>query len=132
MIGVVIIGHSKLPDELLKVAVHVVGPQENVETVCIEADDDIDEKHAELQKKIEKVRMPGGVVIVTDMFGGTPSNLAISFMKNDEVEILAGANIPMLIKLFLMRQGLPMRDTVQESLKAGVKYINLASELLKK
>ena len=132
MLGVIIIGHSQLPNELLKVVSHVVGPQEHVETVCIEPDDDVDEKHDELLKKIEKVRTPAGIVIVTDMFGGTPSNLALSFMKHDEVEVLAGANVPMLIKLFRMRSGLPMKDTLDEALRAGIKYINLASELLKK
>ena len=132
MIGVILVGNAKLPKELLDVAIHVVGPQENVEVVCIDPDDDVDEKHAELAKKIEKVKTPKGVILITDMFGGTPSNLAISFMKHGEVEVLAGVNVPMLIKLLRMRAGLPMKDALQEAIRAGIKYVNLASELLRK
>lgn len=132
MIGVIIVGHAQLPKELLAVAEHVVGKQESVETVCIGPSDDVDEKHDELEAKIKKVRTPSGVILITDMFGGTPSNLALSFMKHGEVEVLAGVNVPMLVKLFRLRAGLPMKDTLDEAIRAGIKYINLASELLKK
>lgn len=132
MIGVILVGHAQLPRELLNVAVHVVGPQDHVDVVCIDPDDDVEEKHKELARKIEEVRTPKGVILITDMFGGTPSNLAISFMKHGEIEILAGVNVPMLIKLLRMRMGLPMKDALQEAIRAGIKYVNLASELLKK
>ncbi|MCQ2965139.1 MAG: PTS sugar transporter subunit IIA [Alphaproteobacteria bacterium] len=132
MIGLVIIAHDFLASEMKKTMEHIVGIQEYVETVEIQVDDDISEKRLEIQNKIDLVNHGSGVIVLTDMFGGTPSNLAISFMENPNIEVIAGVNIPMLIKLAQIRKNQSLSEVVTEAQEAGKKYINVASKLLRK
>lgn len=132
MIGLVIIAHGSLAFEMKKTMEHIVGSQEFIETVEIQTDDDISEKRQEIQNKINIVNQNRGVIILTDMFGGTPSNLAISFMEDPEIEVIAGVNIPMLIKLAQIRKNQTLSEAVTEAQEAGKKYINVASKLLRK
>ena len=130
MIGLVLVSHGKLAQELYNALVHVVGPQENVEVIGIGPDDDGDKRRKDILKAIRKVDSGAGVVVVTDMFGGTPSNLAISAMDDGDIEVLAGANLPMLIKLASVRATMPLAEAAAEAQNAGRKYINLAGSLL--
>ena len=109
---------------------HVVGAQRNVATVCIGPDDDIEERRAEIHLRIDTVDTGDGVVLLTDMFGGTPSNLAISQMDRQGVEVIAGVNLPMLVKLAKVRSNLPLADAVDCAQNAGRKYIAAASHVL--
>ena len=108
----------------------VVGKQENVETVCIFPNDDMEGRRNEIQEKITAADTGDGVIVLTDMFGGTPSNLAISMMTRDNVEVLAGMNLPMLIKLAQVRSTQPVKEAAVSARDAGKKYINVASALL--
>ena len=130
MIGMVLVTHGRLADELIAALEHVVGPQANVTTVCIGPDDDMEQRRAEILDSTAKADEGDGVVLLTDMFGGTPSNLAISIMDKANVEVIAGVNLPMLIKLASVRKTDPLIDTVESAQKAGRKYINIASQLL--
>ncbi len=130
MIGLVLVTHGRLAAEFRAALEHVVGPQENVETVSIGPDDDMEQRRAEIVKAIERVDTGGGVILLTDMFGGTPSNLAISVMENLQVEVLAGVNLPMLIKLASVRGEANLEDAVMQAQEAGRKYINIASQVL--
>ena len=130
MIGMVLVTHGRLADELIAALEHVVGPQANVTTVCIGPDDDMEQRRAEILDSAAKADEGDGVVLLTDMFGGTPSNLAISIMDKANVEVIAGVNLPMLIKLASVRKTDPLIDTVESAQKAGRKYINIASQLL--
>jgi PTS system mannose-specific IIA component len=109
---------------------HVVGSQPNVITVCIGPDDDMEQRRAEIMESAAKTDEGDGVVLLTDMFGGTPSNLAISVMDKANVEIIAGVNLPMLIKLASVRKTEPLADAIESAQEAGRKYINIASKLL--
>lgn len=109
---------------------HVVGKQEQIAPVCIGPEDDMEMRRAEILKKVEEVNDGSGVVVLTDMFGGTPSNLAISIMDRAPVEIIAGVNLPMLIKLASLRKEKNLKETVSGAQEAGKKYINVASQLL--
>ncbi len=130
MIGLVLVSHGKLAEEFARAMEHVVGPQQDVEVIGIGPDDNGDERRNDILKAIHKVESGSGVIVLTDMFGGTPSNLAISAMDDGEVEVLAGMNLPALIKLASVRTTLPLHEAAQEAQKAGRKYINLASSLL--
>ncbi|MEK9751832.1 MAG: PTS sugar transporter subunit IIA [Rhodospirillaceae bacterium] len=130
MIGMVLVTHGRLADELIAALEHVVGPQENVAAVCIGPDDDMEERRAEILASTNKMDSGDGVVLLTDMFGGTPSNLAISVMDNANVEVIAGVNLPMLIKLASVRDQQPLAEAVAAAQEAGRKYINIASQLL--
>lgn len=132
MIGLIIIAHGSLALEMKKTLEHIVGLQEDIETIEIQVDDDVSEKRLEIQNKINLVNHGNGIIILTDMFGGTPSNLAISFMEDPNIEVIAGVNIPMLIKLAQIRKSQPLLEAVNEAQEAGRKYINVASKLLKK
>jgi len=99
MIGMVLVTHGRLAEELRSAMEHVVGTQRGVATICIGADDDVEQRRREIRQRIEDVDAGDGVVVITDMFGGTPSNLAISMMDRPNVEVIAGANLPMLVKL---------------------------------
>ena len=129
MIGILVVSHGRLAEEMILAMEHVVGMQQNVDAVCILASDDMEEKRAEILSKVEKLNTGDGVAILTDMFGGTPSNLAISVMGGRPVEVLAGLNLPMLIKLVREREK-PLKEAINEAREAGRKYINIASELL--
>lgn len=130
MIGMVLVTHGRLAEEFADALVHVVGPQENVSCICIGADDDMEQRRQDIIASVKKVDQGKGVVLLTDMFGGTPSNLAISVLDYGEVEVIAGINLPMLIKLASLRETHDMRSAVKEAQDAGRKYINVASQLL--
>ena len=129
MIGILVVSHGRLAEEMILAMEHVVGMQKNVDAVCILASDDMEKKRAEIMSKVQKLNTGSGVAILTDMFGGTPSNLAISVMDGHPVEVLAGLNLPMLIKLAREREK-PLKEAIHEAREAGRKYINVASELL--
>ncbi len=130
MIGLVLVTHGRLAEEFLLAMQHVVGPQQQIAAVCIGPEDDMEKRRGEILDKVRQVDAGSGVVVLTDMFGGTPSNLAISIMDKANVEILAGANLPMLIKLAALRKEYSLKDSVLGAQEAGKKYINIASQLL--
>lgn len=130
MIGMVLVTHGNLANEFISAMQHVVGKQEQIAPVCIGPEDDMEMRRAEILKKVEEVNDGSGVVVLTDMFGGTPSNLAISIMDRAPVEIIAGVNLPMLIKLASLRKEKNLKETVNGAQEAGKKYINVASQLL--
>lgn len=131
MLGVVLVTHGKLADEFVSIVEHIMGSQELLLTVCIEPGDDMDLRRKDIMRAVERVNTGAGVVILTDMFGGTPSNLAISVMNSDQLEVLAGMNLPMLIKLMSVRASMPLSTAVLTAQEAGRKYINVAKNLLK-
>jgi PTS system mannose-specific IIA component len=131
MIGLVLVTHGRLAEELRAAMEHVVGVQKGVATICIAADDDVEQRRRDIRSCIEKVDTGDGVIIITDMFGGTPSNLAISMMDRPGVDVLAGANLPMLIKLAKIRSRQTLAETVAGAEAAGRKYIASASALLR-
>jgi PTS system mannose-specific IIA component len=130
MIGIVLVTHGRLADEFRHAVEHVVGPQENFASVSIGAEDDMEQRRREIVEAVAAVDTGAGVVILTDMFGGTPSNLAISVMEAGRVEVIAGMNLPMLIKLCSVRANDDMEAALREAQNAGRKYINVASQLL--
>jgi mannose PTS system EIIA component len=130
MIGVVIVTHGGLAREFHAALVHVVGRQELLETLSIGPEDDMEARRAELVAAIQRVSAPGGVIVMTDMFGGTPSNLAINVMDETGCEVIAGINLPMLIKLATARKDLTLQQAVQAAKEAGRKYISVASQVL--
>ena len=130
MIGVVLVTHGRLAEEFLAAVVHVVGPQTHFATVCIAADDDMEARRQEIMDMVQSVETGDGTILLTDMFGGTPSNLAISLLDQDKTEVIAGVNLPMLIKLATIRGSKSLTEVWEEAQSAGRKYINVASELL--
>ena len=130
MIGVVLVSHGQLSTAFKQAVEHVVGAQAQFMDICIEADDDMEQRLNEISAATSTVDSGKGVIIVTDMFGGTPSNWAISLMSAGKVEILAGMNLPMLIKLAKARETNDMQTVLRLSAEAGRKYINVASEIL--
>ena len=132
MIGLVLVTHGNLAKEFLSAMQHVVGQQPQVDTVCIGPDDDMEMRRNEIMEKVNQTNSGEGVILLTDMFGGTPSNLALSIMDRANVEILAGINLPMLIKIATLRKDNNMRATVDGAQEAGKKYITAASQLLGK
>lgn len=133
MIGIVIVTHGNLAKELLQAALHVVGPQPGMRAVCIGADDDMEKRRRDIVRAAKEAGSTKGSIILTDMFGGTPSNLAIAVMEEAQSEVIAGVNLPMLIKLApeTYRQQTPMEDAVRDAHEAGRKYISVASWVLK-
>jgi PTS system mannose-specific IIA component len=130
MIGLVLVTHGRLATEFIAALEHVVGPQKRVAAVCIGPDDDMEQRRREILESVAKVDEGDGVVLLTDMFGGTPSNLAISVLDRANVEVIAGINLPMLIKLASLRQNTKLSAAVMAAQDAGRKYINVASQLL--
>ncbi len=130
MIGVVVVTHGRLADEFRAALEHVVGPQEQMETVCIGPDDDLDQRREEMLKTLASVDSGKGVIVLTDMFGGTPSNLAISAMERNNVEVIAGVNLPMLVKLASVRGECGLEEAILQAQEAGRKYISVASQIL--
>jgi len=130
MIGMVLVTHGRLAEEFIAALVHVVGEQAQVRAVCIGPDDDMEQRRQDILAKVAECDTGDGVVVLTDMFGGTPSNLAISIMDRAKVEVIAGVNLPMLIKLASVRKTEKLKDAVQSAQDAGRKYINVASSLL--
>jgi PTS system mannose-specific IIA component len=130
MIGLVLVTHGRLAQEFIVAMEHVVGPQERVLGVCIDADDDMEARREDIAAAIAEVDQGDGVIILTDLFGGTPSNLAISLMKSERIEVIAGINLPMLIRLEGARKTMEVRAAVAAARDAGRKYISVASEVL--
>ena len=130
MIGLVLVTHGRLANELVAAMEHVVGLQESVECICIGPDDDMEERQAQILAAVRKCDQGDGVILLTDMFGGTPSNLAISVMDQANVEVVAGVNLPMLIKLASLRQERPLHLLAEEAVEAGRRYINTASQIM--
>lgn len=130
MIGVVLVTHGDLATSFKNAVEHVVGVQKAFETICIDADDDMDARRSDIITAVKAADQGRGVVIVTDMFGGTPCNLAISILDIGSVEVLAGMNLPMLIKLARTRETGTMADVLEAAQAAGKKYINVASQVL--
>ncbi len=130
MIGLVLVTHGRLAVEFVQALEHVVGPQENVMAICIGPEDDMEQRRQDIIDAVEKADEGDGVVLLTDMFGGTPSNLAISVLDKGQVEVIAGINLPMLIKLTGLRSTATLAEAVTQAQLAGRKYINVASQLL--
>ncbi|HEX4890898.1 MAG TPA: PTS sugar transporter subunit IIA [Alphaproteobacteria bacterium] len=130
MIGLVVVTHGRLAEEFLAAMEHVVGPQAQTRAICIAPDDDMELRRADIVAAVEAVDKGNGVIVLTDMFGGTPSNLAISILKQANVEVLAGINLPMLIKLASVRVSCPLDQAVTQARDAGRKYISVASKVL--
>ncbi len=130
MIGMVLVTHGRLAAEFVAALEHVVGAQTQIAAVCIGPEDDMDQRRHEILRRIAEVDSGDGAILLTDMFGGTPSNLAISVMDRAKIEVIAGVNLPMLIKLASLRQNESLERTVLGAQEAGRKYINVASQLL--
>jgi mannose PTS system EIIA component len=130
MIGIVLVTHGKLAEEFRHAVEHVVGPQKFIETVSIGPEDDMDQRRQDIVNAVANANDGHGVIILTDMFGGTPSNLSISVMENGKTEVIAGMNLPMLIKLAGVRSDNNMERALAEASEAGRKYINVASRVL--
>jgi len=130
MIGLVLVTHGRLAQEFVVAMEHVVGPQERIATVCIGPEDDMEERRADIATAIAAVDVGQGVIVLTDLFGGTPSNLAISLMETGRIEVIAGINLPMLIRLGGARKAMKVAEAVAAAREAGRKYISVASEVL--
>lgn len=130
MIGLILVTHGRLAEQFVQAMEHVVGPQANVATVCIGPNDDMEQRRAEIANAIDEVESGSGVIILTDLFGGTPSNLAISLLDAGRVEVIAGINLPMLIRLAGARKSMSVVEAVEAAQTAGRNYITVASELL--
>ncbi|WP_017670586.1 PTS sugar transporter subunit IIA [Blastomonas sp. AAP53] len=130
MIGLILVTHGRLAQEFLVAMEHVVGKQQNIETIAIGPNDDMEQRRADIAAAIAKVDQGKGVIVLTDLFGGTPSNLAISLLEAGRVEVIAGVNLPMLIRLEGARRSMNVRDAVAAARDAGQKYISVASDLL--
>lgn len=130
MIGLVLVTHGRLAAEFVAAMEHVVGPQAQCQAICIEANDDMEERRADIARAAAEVDKGAGVILLTDMFGGTPSNLAISLLGRPNLEVIAGVNLPMLIKLASVRKAKTVGEAVDLAQEAGRKYISVASRLL--
>jgi PTS system mannose-specific IIA component len=130
MIGIVIVTHGGLAGEFRAALEHVVGPQTQLETISIGPEDDMELRRSDILAAVKRAECGRGVVILTDMFGGTPSNLAISVMDEAKVEVIAGVNLPMLIKLASVRSDAPLAKAVDQAKESGRKYISVASQVL--
>lgn len=130
MIGLVLVTHGGLATEFQMALEHVVGPQTQMETISIGPDDDMEQRRQDILEAVSRVNNGPGAIILTDMFGGTPSNLAISIMEPGLIEVIAGVNLPMLIKLAVIRADDSMEDSLDKAVEAGKRYINVASQVL--
>ena len=130
MIGLILVTHGQLAREFVSAMEHVVGPQEAIASVCIGPQDDAEARRDEIRARISEVDDGEGVIVLTDLFGGTPSNLAISLLEEGKVEVIAGINLPMLIRLARARSEMDVADAVRAARDAGRNYITIASEFL--
>jgi PTS system mannose-specific IIA component len=130
MIGLVLVTHGRLAEEFVVAMEHVVGKQERIESICIGPDDDMESRRADIAEAIRQVDEGRGVIVLSDLFGGTPSNLAISLMEAGRIEVIAGINLPMLIRLGSARKAMKVTEAVAAARDAGRKYITVASEVL--
>ena len=127
MIGIVLVSHANIAKEMLGVIQHIVGPQERIKAISIFPNDNMEKKRSEILDSVKKVDAGKGVIVLTDMFGGTPSNLAISVMEDEKIEVVAGVNLPMLIKMMSIREKKTIKELIKISQESGRKYINVAS-----
>ena len=130
MIGLVLVTHGRLAEEFRSALEHVVGPQTHIATISMDPDDNVESRRGDIIKAVGTVDSGRGVVILTDMFGGTPSNLAISVMDTGKIEVIAGINLPMLVKLAKVRDDKPLPDAIAAAQEAGRKYVTIASRVL--
>ena len=130
MIGMVLVTHGRLAEEFVAATEHVVGAQQDIRAICIGPDDDMELRRKEIMDAVSQVNSGSGVILLTDMFGGTPSNLSISMLEKDKVEVIAGINLPMLIRLASIRSEVTLDKAVEAAQEAGRKYINVASAVL--
>ena len=130
MIGLVLVTHGRLAAEFIHAVEHVVGKQEQIEAICIGPDDKMDTRRADIAAAAQRSDSGDGVIILTDMFGGTPSNLAISLLEEGRIEVVAGLNLPMLVKLARVRRDTNLHKAAAAAQDAGRKYINIASQVL--
>jgi PTS system mannose-specific IIA component len=130
MIGMVLVTHGHLATEFRAALEHVVGPQQQIETITIGPEDDMEQRRKDIIQAVQQVETGSGVVVLTDMFGGTPSNLAISVMEGSQIDVVAGINLPMLIKLASVREDATLEQAVVQAQDAGRKYISVASRIL--
>ena len=130
MIGLIIITHGNLALELKSAMEHIIGSQADIEIFCINPDDDIDIQKNNIQSTIKEINKGNGIIMLTDMFGGTPSNLALGFLEPGKIEVLSGVNLPMLIKIGQLRDNTNLLEVVKEGKIAAQKYISIASEIL--
>ncbi|MBA4801592.1 MULTISPECIES: PTS sugar transporter subunit IIA [Euryhalocaulis] len=130
MIGLVVVSHGRLAEELVSALEHVVGDQDKVRAVCIGADDDMEKRRDDIRSAAQAVDDGEGVILLTDMFGGTPSNLSISLLDKGRIEVVAGVNLPMLIKLSEARRTQTIDEAAQSAQEAGRRYIAVASQVL--
>ena len=130
MIGMILVTHGRLAEHFIEAMEHVVGPQDAVATICIGPNDDMEQRRQDIADAIATVDTGEGAIILTDLFGGTPSNLAISLLDTGRIEVIAGINLPMLIRLESARKTMDLRAAVTAAREAGQKYISVASEML--
>ena len=130
MIGLVIVAHGALADEFLNALQYVVGPQRQVATIGLLPTDDLTKRREDILQAVHQVNTGNGVIILTDMFGGTPSNLSISVMNTENIEVIAGVNLPMLIKISALRENAGLKEVADAAETAGKKYINVVSKIL--
>lgn len=130
MIGLVLVTHGRLAEEFLRALEHIVGRQDYIEAVCIGGDDRMETRRTDISEAVSRVDQGAGIIILTDMFGGTPSNLAISLLELGRVEVVAGLNLPMLVKLARIRKDSNLEKAAMAAQDAGRKYINIASQIL--
>lgn len=130
MIGIILVTHGRLAEEFVSAMEHVVGKQDAIATICIGPSDDMEERRQEIADAIEQVDTGSGAILLTDLFGGTPSNLAISLLEQGRTEVIAGINLPMLIRLAGARKEMPLAKAAAAAREAGRNYITLASEFL--
>ena len=130
MIGMILVTHGRLAEEFVHAMEHVVGAQPDVATVCIGPQDDMEQRRKDIARAIKQVDSGSGAVILTDLFGGTPSNLAISLLKAGKTEVIAGINLPMLIRLAGARKDMDLHAATAAARDAGRNYITIASEFL--
>jgi PTS system mannose-specific IIA component len=131
LIGGIIVSHGKLAEELLNALTIILGETVNIESISIGWYDDVEESKKKINESLKRVSQKNGVVIFTDMFGGTPSNLSFSFLKDNQVEIITGVNLPMLIKFASLQRSSNLREVARKVVEQGQKNIHLASALLR-
>ena len=130
MVGIVIVTHGRLAEEFVRVASDIVGQAKGVLSVCIDRGEAVDEARKEIEKAVKEVDEGAGILIFTDMFGGTPSNLSLSFLEEGKIDVICGVNLPMLIKAFMSREGKNLRELASFIREYGEKSVSLASEIL--
>ncbi len=130
MIGIVVVSHGELARELVRAAEHVVGKQQAFRSISIEVEDDIDDRRDQIRDIVKACDTGKGVIILTDMFGGTPSNLALSNLASGKVDVIGGVNLPMLIHLVQVRNDVKLEDAVKATCDAGRRYIRIGSEIM--